>query len=53
MIDLFRRFRPVGFRADAPVLATYFLEKMRALTGIVVPPPFIIPQPVQGNLFDF
>ena len=35
----------------APVLATYFLEKVRALTGIAVPPPFIIPQPVQGNLF--
>ncbi len=35
----------------APVLATYFLDRMRALTGIAVPPPFIIPQPVQGNLF--
>ncbi|MDB5236245.1 MAG: hypothetical protein JWR44_3238 [Hymenobacter sp.] len=37
----------------APVLAQYFLEKMRTLTGIAVPPPFIIPQPVQGNLFGF
>ena len=35
----------------APVFAQYFLEKMRLLTGIVVPPPFIIPQSVQGNLF--
>ncbi|WP_035563373.1 DUF72 domain-containing protein [Hymenobacter sp. IS2118] len=35
----------------APILATYFLDKMRALTGIAVPPPFIIPQPVQGSLF--
>jgi len=35
----------------APVLARYLLEKVKALTGIDVPPPVIIPQPVQGNLF--
>jgi len=35
----------------APVLAAHFLEKMRALTGIAVPPPFVIPQAVQGSLF--
>ena len=37
----------------APVFAKYLLEKLKALTGIEVPVPFIIPQPVQGNLFDF
>ena len=35
----------------APTWAQYFLERMRVLTGIVVPPPFIIPQAVQGSLF--
>ena len=35
----------------APVLAAHFLKKMRALTGIAVPPPFVIPQAVQGSLF--
>ena len=35
----------------APVLATYLLEQVRGLTGIVVVPPRIIPQSVQGNLF--
>ncbi|MDB5268451.1 MAG: hypothetical protein JWP58_1491 [Hymenobacter sp.] len=37
----------------APVFAQYLLEKIRGLTGIAVPPPHIIPQPVQGNLFGF
>ena len=35
----------------APVLASHFLKKMRALTGIAVRPPFVIPQAVQGSLF--
>jgi uncharacterized protein YecE (DUF72 family) len=36
----------------APVWTQYFLERLRERTGLVVPPPFIIPQAVQGNLFD-
>ena len=35
----------------APVWAQYFLAQMRAVTGIRVAPPFIIPQAVQGSLF--
>ena len=35
----------------APVWTQHFLARIKALTGISVPPPFIIPQPVQGNLF--
>ena len=35
----------------APVWAQHFLARIKALAGISVPPPFIIPQPVQGNLF--
>jgi len=36
----------------APVLAAHLLARLRALTGIDVPPPRIIPQAVQGNLFS-
>ena len=35
----------------APVWATYFLERMRELSGLYVEPPRIIPQAVQGSLF--
>jgi uncharacterized protein YecE (DUF72 family) len=36
----------------APIWAQHFLERMRALTGLVVPlPPKPIPQVVQGSLF--
>ena len=35
----------------APIWAQHFLRRIKELTGISVPPPFIIPQPVQGNLF--
>ena len=35
----------------APVLTAHLLDKMRELTGIMVAPPRIIPQPVQGSLF--
>ncbi|MCB2409287.1 DUF72 domain-containing protein [Hymenobacter lucidus] len=35
----------------SPVWTQFFLEKLRELTGLAVPPPRIIPQPVQGSLF--
>ncbi|RYU80128.1 DUF72 domain-containing protein [Hymenobacter persicinus] len=35
----------------SPLWTQYFLEKVRALTGLEVAPPRIIPQPVQGSLF--
>ncbi|SHK06998.1 DUF72 domain-containing protein [Hymenobacter psychrotolerans] len=34
-----------------PVWTQYFLDRLQALTGLAVPPPRIIPQPVQGSLF--
>ena len=34
-----------------PLWTQYFLEKLHALSGITVPAPRIIPQPVQGSLF--
>lgn len=35
----------------APVWTSYFLDRVRELTGIAVPKPFVIPQAVQGSLF--
>ena len=35
----------------SPVWARYFLERLHQLTGLVVEPPHVIPQPVQGSLF--
>ncbi|MGI4870040.1 MAG: DUF72 domain-containing protein [Janthinobacterium lividum] len=35
----------------APVWTQHFLARMQELTGIVVPPPKLIPQQVQGSLF--
>lgn len=35
----------------APVWTQHFLARMRELTGLVVEPPVIIPQAVQGSLF--
>lgn len=35
----------------APVWAQHFLARIKALTGIAVPPPQLIPQQVQGSLF--
>jgi len=35
----------------APIWAQHFLARVRELTGIVVPPPKLLPQQVQGSLF--
>ena len=35
----------------APIWAQHLLARMRELTGIVVPPPRLLPQQVQGSLF--
>lgn len=35
----------------SPIWTQYFLERLQQLTGLVVPAPRIIPQPVQGSLF--
>jgi len=35
----------------SPIWTQHFLSKLHQLTGIVVEPPRVIPQPVQGSLF--
>ncbi len=35
----------------APVWTQHFLARVKELTGLAVPPPFVVPQAVQGSLF--